>query len=178
MRILYVTALATLLIGCDKSSIEQPTAPAAASPTVSTTSAAAELPVANGMSAGLTARSEMPRFDIDMFNSVPAPLTRQPVQASAGTKLEVSGFGFDSVAQSPGKGLDIVIDGTPYAAQYGISREDVANYFKAPALALTGFTFSGSSALMTQGTHTLQVRVISADGASYLEGPALTFVVK
>ena len=64
-----------------------------------------------------------------------------------------------------------------YAATYGGARDDVANYFKTPGLAATGYAVTLPAGFLVNGPHKVTVRVIAADGKGYFESPAIPFTV-
>ena len=101
----------------------------------------------------------------------------QPEVTPGYAPIVLSGFGFDPVAKAPAKGVDVVIDGKAYAATYGGAREDVANYFKTPGLAATGYALTLPAGFLVNGPHKVVVRVIAADGQGYFESPAIPFTV-
>ncbi len=76
------------------------------------------------------------------------------------------------------RGVDVVIDHLPYAARYGISRKDVAAYYKEPSYENSGFDFTIPAAQMTQGIHVFAVRVVANDSKSYWESPEFTLVAQ
>jgi hypothetical protein len=90
----------------------------------------------------------------------------------------VDGFGFDPVAKVPAKGVDVVIDAQTFGTQYGHARPDVAQYFKTPALAETGYRTTLPPGTIAAGRHVLRLRIVAADGKGYFESPAVTFEVK
>ncbi len=102
-------------------------------------------------------------------------MNRQPAATPADAPITLNGFGFDPVAKVPAKGVDLVIDGKAYAATYGGSRPDVARYFKAPGLVLTGYTMTLPAGALAKGPHAVIVRVIAADGAGYFESAPAPF---
>jgi hypothetical protein len=116
----------------------------------------------------------MATFSLDAINQAPDPLN-QPATIKAGVPITFSGFGFDTVAKAPGKAIDIVVDSVPYGTIYGHERQDVAAYFKTDALIKTGFTVTLPAVVNKPGPHKVVVRVVSADGASYLDSVTLDF---
>ena len=103
---------------------------------------------------------------------------RQPAVTPAGAAIVFDGFGFDPVAKAPAMGVDVVVDGKLYGAAYGQPRQDVADYFKEPALARSGFTVTLPPGTLSVGAHTVVVRVVAADGSGYFESPPVAFQVK
>lgn len=148
----------------DPMAIAAPAAPAAA-PT-------------EGLSAGLAKRPEPAGFFLDHVGQAADPRGRTPAVTAAGAPLLLDGFGFDPVAKTPGKGVDVVVDGKAYGAAYGAPRQDVATYFKAPALVKVGFSVTLPPGTLAPGAHNVAVRVVAADGTGFFESPPIPFTVK
>ena len=166
---------ALLLTACDNPKPRVvPPDPMAATPTQEE----ATPPPTDGLSAGLTKRAEMAGFTLDRIGAAPDPLNRRPALTPAGAPVVLDGFGFDPVAQAPGKGVDVVVDGRAYGAAYGRVRPDVATYFKNPALAAVGFATQLPAGALSKGPHEVVVRVVAADGKSYFESPMIPFEVR
>ena len=134
-------------------------------------------PPEDGATEGLARRTEVAVFYLDRVGAALDPLKNQPAGTPGDAPIVLNGFGFDPVAKAPAKGVDLAIDGKAYAAAYGGDREDVANYFKAPGLAATGYTLTLPAGFLVNGPHTVTVRVIAADGAGYFESPKIPFTV-
>jgi hypothetical protein len=168
------TMAALALSACEEGKPRHPPPdPMALAPAVSEPSAPTE-----GLSAGLTKRAEPAGFFLDHVGQAVDPRGRPPAVTAASAPLLLDGFGFDPVAKLPAKGVDLVVDGKIYGARYGAARQDVANYFKAPALVNVGFTASLPSGNLSVGPHVVVVRVISADGRGYFDSPAIPFQAK
>jgi len=134
-------------------------------------------PPKDGTTDGLARRTERAVFYLDRVGDALDPLNKQPAGTPGDAPILLGGFGFDPVAKAPAKGVDVVIDGKAYAATYGLAREDVANYFKSPGLAATGYTVTLPAGFLINGPHKIVVRVIAADGKGYFESPAIPFTV-
>lgn len=163
--------LLLMLAGCDK---PKPRPAAAAAAVAAMAGPPTLTPPA---SAGLPKRAEAAGSYLDMINAAQDPLNN-PATIKSGAPTTFSGFGFDPVAKAVGKGVDIVIDGVAYGASYGASREDVAGYFKTDAVLASGFRVTLPAGTVTPGQHKVQVRVVSADGKSYFDAPAIAFRAK
>lgn len=169
--VLPIAALALFSVAaCDKPKPRQAAAPLAVAP-----AAAPATPTAPPASTGLTQREEMAGFSLDAINAAQDPVN-MPANIRAGVPVVVSGFGFDPVAKTPGKAVDVVIDGVAYPTEYGHGRADVAAYFKAEALGSTGFR--AALPAVKPGPHTAIVRVVSADGQSYFDGATISFYAR
>ncbi len=134
-------------------------------------------PPKDGTSDGLARRTEAATFYLDQVGQARDPLNNQPAGTPGDAPILLSGFGFDAAAQAPGRGVEVVIDGKAYAAAYGLTREDVARYFKAPALSATGYAVTLPAGFLVVGPHRVAVRVIAADGKGYFESPNIPFTV-
>jgi hypothetical protein len=104
----------------------------------------------------------MPAFFIDAINDGRA----KNDQAITAGELTAIGWALDG--RRPAQGVEIMIGGIPYPASYGFERPDVADTFKC-SCTQSGFRADFSVERLSPGSHTVSVRVISADGASYTE---------
>ena len=154
---------------CDKAKPR----PAAAADAAAT-AMAGEPTLAPPASVGLAKRPEMAAFSLDLINDAADPLNK-PARIKSGVPTTFSGFGFDPIAKTPGKAIDIVIDGVPYGTTYGSARPDVAAYNKAPAVQPSGFRITLPAGTVTPGPHQVVVRVVTADGKSYFDSLILSF---
>lgn len=127
----------------------------------------------NGITAGLAPAAARPLYSLDKIGEVVEPFGKQPVQVQSAGEIQLSGFAVDPVAQNLAGGVDIAIDGLAFTAHYGISRPDVAQYFKIPAFSQAGFSFSIPARYFGPGRHKLAVRVVSNDKTKYSESPLL-----
>jgi hypothetical protein len=153
---LATSALSLLTIGC--STVKNEPAP---------TGATQALP-----------RSSVPMtYYVDMVGPVVNPLSKPSIEVPS-KELLVSGWAVDYPRNVLAGGVDIVIDHIPYAAHYGISRKDVAAYYKQPSYENSGFDFTIPAVQMTRGVHVFAVRVVANDGKSYWESPEFTLVVQ
>lgn len=141
---------------------------------VVTAGAPALLPPA---SVGLARRPDMAVFSLDLINEAADPLNN-PARIKAGGPTTFSGFGFDPVAKTAGKAIDLVVDGVPYGTTYGSERPDVAGYYKTDAILLSGFRVTLPTGTVKRGPHKVVVRVVAADGKSYFDSATLSFDAK
>jgi hypothetical protein len=171
-----LAALALLaLAGCDKPKPRHlPPDPMAMTPPPADKIA----PPRAGITAGLAKLKVGPSFSIDRIGGAPDPLNQQPAVISAAQPVIIQGFGFDPVAKAPGKGVDVVVDGTPYGAAYGAQRPDVATYFKTPGVSAVGFTAILPAGALAVGPHKASVRVAAADGRGYFQSIDIPFEVR
>lgn len=160
-------ALLLATAACDKAKPRPAAGPAPA--------ASAEAPtLAPPASVGLARRPEMAVFSLDMINQAPDPLNN-PAKIKSGVPTTFSGFGFDPVARTAGKAIDIVVDGVPYGTTYGSERQDVAGYYKTEAVRPSGFRVTLPAGTVSRGQHEVVVRVVAADGKSYFDSAVLSF---
>jgi len=157
------------LSACDK---PKPRPAAAAAATAAAQAGAPALTPA--ASTGLAKRAEMAGFSLDLINEAQDPLNR-PATIRTGVPVTVSGFGFDPVAQTAGKAIDIVIDGAAYGTTYGHERSDVAAYYKTEAVLKSGFRTTLPAGTVKAGPHKILVRVVAADGKSYFDSATIDF---
>jgi hypothetical protein len=89
-------------------------------------------------------------------------------EAVVGTAIHISGWALDPDGV---RGVEIRVDGKPYAARYGISRPDVAEVRPGfPDSAASGFAFDGDFAQLTPERHDLAVVAISRSGRETVLG--------
>jgi hypothetical protein len=115
--------------------------------------------------------------------SVPPPAAPQPAtpaavtigaidtpvdEAVVGTTIHVSGW---TLAPDGIRGVEVRVDGRPYAAQYGIPRADVAREKPGfPDTAAAGFAFDGDFAELAAERHDVAVVAISKTGRETVVG--------
>jgi hypothetical protein len=114
-----------------------------------------------------------PCYNVDRIGPFLDPIHKHPLELPAGVSFSVVGWSIDRVAAAQSGGVEIVVDEQPYKAVYGLPRRDVAEVFRAPNYVNTGFFFTMPAALFGRGTHSLAIRVISADKASFRQGVTL-----
>jgi hypothetical protein len=169
----FVAAASMLaLAGCDQPKPREGTAPAAPQ-------AAAPPPqgVQTPASTGLARQEAMATFTLDKINDQPDPYNK-PATIPSTTPATFQGFIFDPVAKQAGKGADVVIDGAAYGTAYGHSRQDVAGYFKNPAVANSGFLVTLPVGIIKPGQHTVTIRVVSSDGTGYFDSAPIKFTAQ
>jgi hypothetical protein len=99
------------------------------------------------------------------------------ISASTGS-LFAGGWAADYQDNSGAKQVQILIDGTPAGlATLGGSRPDVATYYGMPGWANAGYSFTGSVAGLTQGTHTVSAVATDSLGLSATVGSKVITVV-
>jgi len=133
-------------------------------------------PPARGVSEALPREQGPLVCHVDVIGPIVAP-GRQIVMAFAGRALRVAGWAIDQRSRSTASAVDVVIDGVPYAALYGVSRKDVAAFLKDKRYELSGFDFTMPGGVLAAGDHTMSIRVVRRDGKSFLQSPESLFVL-
>jgi hypothetical protein len=134
-------------------------------------------PLTAGISQNLTHKDGEPFYTFDSLGPIQFPAGQKANQISGDASNAISGWALDVSKKGTAGAVDIVIDQTPYSAQYGLERADVATHFTRPDYAKCGFQLVLAPKQLSQGPHTVSVRVISSDQKSYNEGPVVQFTV-
>jgi hypothetical protein len=120
-------------------------------------------------------------IDICCRLSEPGSVRASDLQLKLGDSLLVEGWAYDPTARSTGRLLLLVVDGTrAFQADYGISRPDVATFFRNQAYRDAGYTAVVPASAFSVGQHTLNLVLLSKDGKRYytLAKPTATFSVR
>jgi hypothetical protein len=107
-----------------------------------------------------------PAFSIDRINNARAK-KNETIHASG--ELKIEGWAFDEESGQLASGVEIMIDGVFHAAGYGLDRPDLSDLSLCGPCVRAGFRSDFSAIGLAPGPHTIAIRVISADGASYKE---------
>lgn len=145
-------------------------------PPVSAPQQQINLPAAK--SAGLGKAEGEPLFNFERINDTWSVMAQQSVIVPSGRSVTMAGWAVDGPSVALASAVDISIDGTPYNADYGIERDDVATYLKIPAYRDCGFRLILPAGVIGKGTHSAAVRIVSRDGKSYWEGAKVAFEVR
>ena len=159
-----------LLSGCDRP-------PESNAASQSSPSAPEASRVEDGTSRALTRVEGTPTHNLDRIQKVDGPYGQQSIRISSVSDTELAGWAVDGLVKKEAGGVDIVVDGKVYKANYGLDRPDVTKVLKFPATK-SGFSLVIPGNSLSRGSHTVSVRVIANDGKSYAEGPTLTFVAE
>ncbi len=103
------------------------------------------------------------------------------LQLELGDSLLVEGWAYDSTARSTGRALLLVVDGArAFQAEYGISRPDVATFFRNETYRNSGYEAVVPASAFSVGQHTVNLMLLSKDGKHYyaLPKPAATFNIR
>jgi len=126
--------------------------------------------VEDGTSRTLTKVEGTPTHNLEQIQKVISPYGQSSINISSASDTTVSGWAVDGQAKKEAGGVDIVVDGKVYKADYGSDRPDVSEALKFPA-SKSGFSLMLPANFLSKGSHTLSVRVITNDGKNYAEGP-------
>jgi len=130
-----------------------------------------------GTSQNLTKNAKPAMVRVDRFGSVNNPAPQKSFQIAGDGAVLIMGWAVDETAKKLAGGIDVVIDQAVYSAKTGISRTDVADYYKRPDYTLSGYELTLPPGQLTKGEHTASIRVISNDKTSYFQGDVLKFAV-
>jgi hypothetical protein len=87
-------------------------------------------------------------------------------------KFTILGWAVDQQAKAPAGGVEGVVDGVPYPAEYGRPRPDVATTFGVASYANSGYSLELLGQRFAPGAHRLAIRVLANDRKAYWEvGP-------
>lgn len=123
----------------------------------------------NGITGGLPVVPGPPLCGIDQlgpYKEVPSGKTHVLPRTE---QTPIGGWAVDNDSKTLAAGVEVVVDNTPYKAQYGIDRPDVAERLGNQGYRLSGFQCELPIGNLAKGYHTLTVRVVSADGKSFRE---------
>lgn len=125
---------------------------------------------------GLSACAGPPMIAVDQLDARPVT-PGQPLQVSGSRELKIVGWAVDPQARTLAAAIDLVIDGTPTVAIYGIDRGDVSAARGVPAYAQSGYLAAVAAGMLDDGPHTLSVRAVAANRECYYQGPDIAIVV-
>jgi len=164
--------LAAALLSCGKK--EEAAAPA---PGASSAAAPAPPPLQPGSSSNLTRSKTEAFYNFDSLGPVSYPAAQKTITLPGDSEISVSGWALDASKKGPAGAVDVVLDGNPFSANYGLDRTDVAAHFNRPDYTKSGFQLLLARGQFTKGSHGVSIRVISSDKKSYSEGPVVQFTV-
>jgi hypothetical protein len=137
----------------------------------------AEPIAALGVTQNLPAGSAAAKYHIDNIETATV-VPGQPVRIPVTHDFQINGWAIDAPNETTASTVDVVVDGTPYASQYGVARTDVADYFKKPEYKNSGFQLIVPAGRLQRGTHRVSIRVVGNDGKSYATSPDVTVIVE
>ena len=137
------------------------------------------LALSPGKSIGLRKSERVPKCIIEKINDTWSPQIKQPVPVPYGQSVTVTGWAVDEERRSVAGGVDVVVDGMPYRARYGLARDDVAAYLGFPGCKNSGFTLTvPPSKLVEKGLHHVALRVLANDGTFFYNSAALAIELR
>lgn len=132
---------------------------------------------ATGATQNLPRRSTGTSYSVDAIGPVIAPYRGPSIDIPVKDTV-IAGWAVDDPNKSVAANVDIVLDHVPYAAHYGLPRKDVATGLNNPGYEYSGFQYTILASQLTKGIHVFAIRVVSADGKSYVESPELMLVAQ
>jgi hypothetical protein len=145
---------------------------------ISTSADPVTLPLPPGRSDGLTRAQAEPLYNFERINDTWSVTVKQPAIVPADTPVTFAGWAVDNTVGSLASGVDVVIDGRTYSADYGVVRDDVAAYLKTTGYRDSGFRLLVPAGSLHKGHHQSAIRIISKDGKTYQESAPVLFDVR
>ena len=115
---------------------------------------------------------------IDQIGLATWPFTEQPVRIRASDGLRVGGWAVDLPGAAAAAAVDVSLDQHQFPSVYGIDRSDVAEYLKKQVYTPSGFVVQLPPDVLSQGTHTLSIRVVASDRRCYYNGPTVPIFIE
>jgi hypothetical protein len=133
-----------------------------------------------GLDSGVTPllrQSQKPtQYFLDQFGPSVQPFGKT-VKMRSGVAITVRGWAVDAQAARLAGGVEIVIDSQAYKLPYFLTRVDVAAALRTEAYTDSGFLGIVSPELLAKGSHTVSLRILSADRTTYYQSPPFRLVV-
>lgn len=130
----------------------------------------------DGITPELHRNPQRTEYSIDQFGPSTQPF-HKAVEIHLGEDVKVSGWAIDVLATTLAGGVEIVIDGHAYKLPYSLSRPDVAIAKGKQTCTNSGFSGTVSPAFLPKGSHTVFLRIVSADRKTYYQTPEFPVVV-
>jgi hypothetical protein len=134
------------------------------------------MPTADGVTQGLPCETEGALCFLDSINFVPAASV-QEVSIAFGDSTVFSGWAVDARSGTLAEGVDVVVDGIPYRATYGVTRHDVAQVYGNPTFESSGFRLSLAPGVLRRGVHSFAFRILAKDCRTCYEGPSGRLII-
>ena len=138
-------------------------------------------PNAFHLDAGITPRlarnSKPTEYFVDRFGPALQPFGKT-VEIRSGEDVVVSGWAIDAPAAALAGGVEIVIDGHAFKLPYFLTRADVAAAKRNEAYTDCGFLAVVPRELLPNGSHTVSLRIVSADRKTYYQSPDFRVAVR
>jgi SAM-dependent methyltransferase len=119
-----------------------------------------------------------PVWNIEAVGNTDRAWERKSFELSTRQELVMSGWAVDQESNKVAGGVEVVIDDTPYQAEVGGSRPDVASFLGNPDCADCGYVLRLPPGRFVAGPHTFFVRVFTNDRQSYWEAGPYALNVK
>jgi hypothetical protein len=126
----------------------------------------------------MTKRPGGPLWNVEYVGAVLEAYKHTSFEAPAHGELDIGGWAVDQDAKASAGGVEIRIDGSTFAGEYGKPRPDVASLFSQPAYANVGYMIRIKADQFASGTHTAYFRVLSNDRKSFWEAGPYTISFK
>lgn len=125
-------------------------------------------PAASGPLKDLRSVGKNTTFSIDIINGQAIPKSG-PVVVNT-PQVTMGGWAVDQQAQSEAGGVYVTVDGKmDVPTEYGAERKDVADANKNPRYRNSGFAASIETSTIGKGSHTLGLKILTADKKGYYE---------
>jgi len=134
--------------------------------------------VQNGTSLTLVKAEGSPIHNLERIEKVVGPYSQPSTIISLDNDAEVAGWAIDSAARKPAGGVDVVIDGKAYKAEYGSDRQDVSDFYKIADYKKCGFSFIIPANSLSKGPHDIYLRVIASNGKTFQQANNMPFIVR
>jgi acetyltransferase-like isoleucine patch superfamily enzyme len=132
---------------------------------------------ARGETSGMSRLTEYSPTYLDKAGAAFDPANNLEAATAGDQPIDFRGFAFDGPAKTSGRGVEIVIDGEPYVARYGLWRGDIAEHQESREVGACGYVLTLAPHELAPGRHSVSIRLIAADGRGYFEGPEMSFKV-
>ena len=127
---------------------------------------------ATGITGTLSKLPGAPLWNIESVGPVNNAWEKKAFDLPTHGKIAIVGWAVDQQAKAAAGGVEIAIDGNPFAAQYGKPRPDVASAYQVPSYGNAGYSLELTAETFAPGTHTAFVRILSSDRKGFWEvGP-------
>lgn len=130
----------------------------------------------DGITPELHRNPQATEYSIDQCGPSTQPF-HKAVEIHSREDVKVSGWAIDALAATLARGVEIVIDGHAYKLPYSVSRPDVAIAKGKQTYTNSGFSGTVSPAFLPNGSHTVFLRIVSADRETYYQTPEFPVVV-
>jgi hypothetical protein len=119
------------------------------------------------------------QYNLEFVGSAVEPLLRQAEAIGDGAQdITVSGWAVDTAARQAAGGVEVVVDGRGFKAEYGMDRVDVSAGLNEPLYRRSGFQFVFPPKTLPPGAHSVSLRIITANLDGYYDTPTVRLVVR